>query len=176
MARSFRGAQQMREALDRTKWALFASIARLTDARADAAQRLRRELAEAVAADEYVAPLAQRLPALEDRAISLLSAPPAPVPPPEPRTPPPPAPPRRTSDGNAPSAREYPPEYPPHPVAGGVPDRLPDGSAPVAPEGDREGLDLDRLRTVTAGLEALLARDPAARIRISWEVRGGENS
>ncbi len=188
MARSFRGAQQMREALDRTKWALFASIARLTDARADAAQRLRRELAEAVAADEYVAPLAQRLPALEDRAIALLSAPPAPVPPPEPRTPPPPAPPggpppvtpapdpgvappRRTSDRNAPSAREY----PPHPVAGGVPDRPPDGSVAVAPEGAREELDLDRLRTVTAGLEALLARDPAARIRISWKVRGGEN-
>ena len=83
MGASFRKAADVLESLQQTKWTLFESLERLADDRADAAARLRRELAEAVAADEYVVALGERMPELENRAIALL----APQPPVEPTPP-----------------------------------------------------------------------------------------
>ena len=158
MAASFRNTAAMREALDKAKWALFTSLERLTDARADAAARLRRELAALVAADEYVSALAPGLPALEDRAISLLT--PAPPPP----TPPEPAPPG-PEPGPNPNVRY------PAPRGGGAPS-VREGS--LVREGSTDGLDRERLRRKMAELDGLLAADPAARIEIAWKIRRRE--
>ena len=152
MAASFRHTAAMREALDKAKWALFTSLERLTDVRADAAARLRRELAELLAADEYVAALGPGLPALEDRAISLLTpAPPTP-------TPPEPAPPGPGSDPD-PNVR-WPPRR--------------GGGASAAREGSKDGLDRERLRQTMTELDELLAADPAARVEITWKIRREE--
>ena len=72
MGTSLRKAGSVRDALQRTKWALFPSLRQLTDERADAARRVLEELTEAVAADEYAVALDGKLPDLEDRAIKLL--------------------------------------------------------------------------------------------------------
>ena len=90
MGTSLHKAKAVLDALERTRWALFPSLHQLTDDRSDAAGRLLRELAEAVAADEYAVALGGKLPGLEDRAIKLLARPAKPVPPPPP---PPPRPP-----------------------------------------------------------------------------------
>ena len=80
MGASFRKAADVLESLRRTKWTLFDSLERLTDDRAAAAAGLRRELAETLAADEYVAALGDRLPELENRAVALLAQPATPPP------------------------------------------------------------------------------------------------
>ena len=87
MGTSFRKAADVLDVLERTHWTLFASLGRLKDDRADAAQRLLRELTEAMAADEYAVALGHRLPDLENRAVDLLARPVEP-PPPTPPTPP----------------------------------------------------------------------------------------
>ena len=87
MGTSFRKATAVLDTLQRTKWTLFASIRQLTDERADDAQRLRVELAEAVAADEYVVALSNKLPNLEDLAVKLLTRSVKPPPPPPYRPP-----------------------------------------------------------------------------------------
>ncbi len=88
MGTSLRKAGSVRDALQRTKWALFASLRQLTDERTDAARRVLEELSEAVVADEYAVALGGKLPDLEDRAIKLLARPPVkPPPPPHPPDP-----------------------------------------------------------------------------------------
>ncbi len=91
MGTSFRKAADVLDVLERTHWTLFASLGRLKDDRADAAQRFVRELTEAMAADEYAVALGHRLPDLENRAVDLLARPVEPPPPTPPPTPPTPA-------------------------------------------------------------------------------------
>ena len=88
MGTSFRKAADVLDVLERTHWTLFASLGRLKDDRADAAQRFVRELTEAMAADEYAVALGHRLPDLENRAVDLLARPVEPPPPTPPPTPP----------------------------------------------------------------------------------------
>ena len=73
---SFGRAAGVVEALRRTKWTLFEAVAGLTGHRAEPAARLRRELSDALAADEYVVEAAPRLADLEDQAVALLADPP----------------------------------------------------------------------------------------------------
>ena len=82
MGTSLRKAQSVLDTLQGTKWPLFASIARLPGERAGVAERIGREVADAVAADEYAVGLAAKLQALENEAIELLAPPPAPYEPP----------------------------------------------------------------------------------------------
>ena len=145
MGASLRKAPAVLDALDRTKWALFASIGQLTDERANAAQRLLAELAAALAADEYAVALGGRLPEFEDRAIKLLaqSVEPPPPPPPKPQPPtPPPPPPVRPS---------------------------------VVRERSYNDLDRDRLHVVTMELEDLLTKEPTARLDLTWKLRRKDN-
>ena len=76
MGTSFRKAQIVLDTLQQTKWILFDSIGRLTGERVEAARRIRRDLSDAIGADEYAVALAAKLPALEDEAIELLAPPP----------------------------------------------------------------------------------------------------
>ena len=88
MATSIGKAGEVVGALERTHWQLFAPLAKLTDDRADDAQRLLRELREALAAAEYAVALGRRLPELANRAANLLALQPltpTPTPTPPPR-------------------------------------------------------------------------------------------
>ena len=148
MGTSFRKAGDVLAALGRSHWKLFATLSRLTDDRADAAQGLLQELTEALAADEYAVALGHRLPDIENRAVNLLARPVPVEPPPSPPlplTPPPPTPP---------------------PGEGGT--SVHEGI--VVDEGSRRDLNRERLREVTAKLEALLRQDPAARLEITWKL------
>ena len=146
MGVSFGKAAAVADALQRTKWSLFDSIADPADPRAEDAARLRRELADALAADEYAVGLAARLSELEDRAVKLLATSafrPEPV---------------------------QPPELPaPGPAAGreGVREDL------VIKEGSYAGLNRKGLREKAAALGALLEKEPAARLDITWKLRRG---
>ena len=157
MGTSFRKAGDVLEFLERTHWTLFTSLTRLQDDRADSARGLLRELTEALAADEYAVALGHWLPAIENRAVNLLARPVPAEPPPSP-TPPPPAPgtesgpprgPGRGTGADGASVRE------------GV----------LVDQGAHGDLDRERLREVTAKLEALLRQDPAARLEIAWKLR-----
>ena len=121
---------------------------RLPDDRADTAQRLLRELTEALAADEYAVALGHRLPDIENRAVDLLARP-VPVEPPSPPPPTPPTPPPTPPRGNGGASVHE----------GGVLDH-----------GERGDLNRERLREVMAKLEALLQQDPAARLEITWKL------
>ena len=146
MGTSFRKAADVLDVLERTHWTLFASLGRLKDDRADAAQRLLRELTEAMAADEYAVALGHRLPDLENRAVDLLARPVEP-PPPTPPTPPPPP--------------------PPPPGKGGASVR----EGAIVDEGSHSDLDRERLRAVTTRLEALFSEEPTARLELTWRLR-----
>ena len=139
MGTSFRKADDVLEVLGRTHWKLFATLSRLADDRADAAQSLLQELTEVLAADEYAVALGHRLPDIENRAVNLLARPVPVEPPPSPPLPPPPPP---------PSVRE------------GV----------LVDQGAHGDLNRERLREVTAKLEALLRQEPAARLEITWKL------
>ena len=141
--REYDGLKPAPDVLERTHWTLFASLGRLKDDRADAAQRFVRELTEAMAADEYAVALGHRLPDLENRAVDLLARPvepPPPTPPPTPPTPP--------GKGGA-SVRE----------------------GAIVDEGSHSDLDRERLRTVTTRLEALFSEEPTARLELTWKLR-----
>ena len=146
MGTSFRKAADVLDVLERTHWTLFASLGRLKDDRADAAQRLLRELTEAMAADEYAVALGHRLPDLENRAVDLLARP---VEPPPPTPPPPP---------------------PPPPGKGGASVR----EGAIVDEGSHSNLDRERLRAVTTrrALFALVppGDDATAAERREWET------
>ena len=143
MGTSFRKAGDVLAALGRSHWKLFATLSRLTDDRADAAQGLLQELTEALAADEYAVALGHRLPDIENRAVNLLARPVPVEPPPSPPLPPTPPP---GKGGTS--------------VHEGI----------VVDEGSRRDLNRERLREVTAKLEALLRQDPAARLEITWKL------
>ena len=145
MGTSFRKAAAVLEVLQRTKWMLLTSLGQLTDDRADGATRLLRELAAAVAADEYAVALGSKLPELEDRAVKLLARPVEPPPPPPPTPPPPP-----------------PPPPPPTP---------PPGGASVVREGSHSDVDRESLHAVTAELEALFHEEPSGRLDLIWKLR-----
>ena len=130
MGTSLRKAADVVDVVGRTHWTLFASLGRLKDDRADAAQRFVRELTEAMVADEYAVALGHRLPDLENRAVDLLARPVEPPPPTPPPTPPPPP-----GKGGA-SVRE----------------------GAIVDEGSHSDLDRERLRAVTTRLEALFRR------------------
>ena len=143
MGTSFRKADDVLAVLGRSHWKLFATLSRLTDDRADAAQGLLQELTEALAADEYAVALGHRLPDIENRAVNLLARPVPVEPPPSPPLPPTPPP---GKGGTS--------------VHEGI----------VVDEGSRGDLNRERLREVTAKLEALLRQDPAARLEITWKL------
>src|SRR5205814_1198513 len=72
-------------------WDLFDALARVTDERHTAAEAIRRRIADALAADEYVVRFAPELRAAQSEAVKLLSQPPV--------APPPTKPGRRRVDG-----------------------------------------------------------------------------
>ncbi len=143
MGTSLRKAADVVDVIGRTHWTLFASLGRLKDDRADAAQRFVRELTEAMVADEYAVALGHRLPDLENRAVDLLARPVEPPPPTPPPTPPPPP-----GKGGA-SVRE----------------------GAIVDEGSHSDLDRERLRAVTTRLEALFSEEPTARLELTWKLR-----
>ena len=159
MGTSFRKAGDVLDVLGRTHWTLFASLTRLEDDRGDTAQRLLRELTEALAADEYAVALGHRLPDIENRAVNLLARP-VPVEPPPPPTPPPPTAP--------PSLPPLPPDTAQGqgPGKGGTSVR----EGVLVDAGAHGDLNRERLREVTAKLEALLRQEPAARPEITWKL------
>ena len=160
MGTSIAKAEEVVDALERTHWQLFAPLARLADDRADDAQLLRRELAEALASDEYAVPLGRRLSDLGNQAADLLARPPAPPP-----TPPPTAPGagQGTGSGGAAVRERTGGQGEDGTVAGGS------GGA-IAERGARGDLDRERLRELVAGLEDLLRKQPGARMKINWEL------
>ena len=201
MTKSIGRAGEVVDALERTHWQLFAPLARLTDDRADDAQRLLSDLREALAADEYAVALGHRLPDLANRAANLLAL--------QPLTPTP-TPPATGTEG------EPTPEAGRGPGGGGgaVRDRAggefdgggaggqlggggadgqldggdaggqvktggaadSDGGAAITAQGSRGGLDSERLREVTAKLDELLRKEPGARLEITWKLlREGED-
>ena len=182
MGTSIGKAGEVVDALERTHWQLFAPLARLTDDRADDAQRLVSDLAEALAADEYAVALGRRLPDLANRAANLLAR--------QPLTPTPtPTPPAAGTEGESPTG----------PGGGAVRERaggefegggadgqleggqLQGGGAAdsgvdpaITAQGSRGGLDSSRLREITARLDELLRKEPGARLEITWKLRRGE--
>ncbi|MCP4589328.1 MAG: hypothetical protein GY842_01150 [bacterium] len=76
MGTSFKKAEDVGEALDRTRWELFQAIVELTGEREVAARSLRAQLVEALTFDEYALALGSRLARLEGAAIRLLAPPP----------------------------------------------------------------------------------------------------
>ncbi len=161
MGTSIAKAGEVVGVLERTHWQLFAPLSRLADDRADDAQRLRRELAEALAADEYAEALGRRLPDLGNRAANLLARPPAPAP-----TPPPgPGAGRGTGSGGA-AVREGAGGQ----GEGGTAVGPGGGGDTIAVQGSRGDLDCERLREVAAGLEDLLRKQPGARMEINWKL------
>jgi hypothetical protein len=68
------------DALQSTNWKIFDAIERLGGDRATAAQRVRRRVADALAADEYAVPLALEVRAAQSDAVDLLAGP-TPAPP-----------------------------------------------------------------------------------------------
>ena len=146
MGTSFRKADDVLEVLRRTHWKLFATLSELADDRADAAQLLLQELVEVMAADEYAVALGHRLPEIENRTVNLLARPvPAEPPPPSPSLPPGKG---KGTGGGGTSVRE------------GV----------LVDQGAHGDLNHERLREVTARLEALLRKEPAARLEITWKL------
>ncbi|MCP4661969.1 MAG: hypothetical protein GY856_41735 [bacterium] len=79
MGKSFKKAEDVGEALDRTRWELFQAIVELTGEREVAARSLRDQLVKALTFDEYVLAL-ECLARLEGDAIRLLAPPPPVVP------------------------------------------------------------------------------------------------
>ena len=144
---SFGRAAEVVEALRRTKWELFEAVAGLTDHRTEPAARLRRELTDVLAADEYAVGAAARLAELESRAVALLATPgfqPRPTRPdlPDPR---------------------------PHPGKGVR-------ETPVVDEGSYDGLNQEGLAKATAELQQRLGKEPAARLEIAWKLRRGDGA
>ena len=162
MGTSIAKAGEVVGVLERTHWQLFAPLSRLADDRADDAQRLRRELAETVAADEYAVALGRRLPDLGNRAANLLARPPAPAP-----TPPPPAPGAGQGTGSGGAAVR---EGDGGQREGGSVAGPGGGGGAIAAQGSRGDLDCERLRAVAAGLEDLLRKEPGARMEITWKL------
>ena len=160
MGTSIARAGEVVEVLERTHWQLFAPLSRLADDRANDAQRLRNELAEALAADEYAVALGRRLPDLGNRAANLLARPPAPpTPPPAPRAG------QGTGSGGV-AVREGAGGQ----GEGGTGAGSGGGRDAIAAQGSRGDLDRDRLREVAAGLEDLLRKEPGARMEITWKL------
>ena len=153
MGTSFRKADDVLEVLRRIHWKLFATLSRLADDRADAARGLLQEFTGVLAADEYAVALGHRLPDIENRAVNLLARPvpvaTPPSPPPSPETESEPLPEKGHGTG-----------------AGGVSVR----EGVLVDQGAHGGLNRERLREVTAELEALLRKEPAARLEITWKL------
>ncbi len=160
MGTSIAKAGEVVGVLERTHWQLFAPLSRLADDRADDAQRLLRELAEALAADEYAVALGRRLPDLGNRAADLLARAPAPTP----ATPTPGAD-QGTGSGGA-AVREGTGGQ----REGGTGAGSGWGGGAIAEQGARGDLDCERLREVAAALEDLLRRQPSARMEIAWKL------
>ena len=91
MAASISEAGRLFETLQAGNWDLFDALARVADERHTAAEAIRRRVADALAADEYVVRFAPELRAAQSEAVKLLSQPPA--------APPPTKPGRRRVDG-----------------------------------------------------------------------------
>ena len=160
MGTSIAKAGEVVGVLERTHWQLFAPLSRLADDRADDAQRLLRELAEALAADEYAVALGRRLPDLGNRAADLLARAPAPTP----ATPTPGAD-QGTGSGGA-AVREGTGGQ----REGGTGAGSGWGGGAIAEQGARGDLDCERLREGAAALEDLLRRQPSARMEIAWKL------
>ena len=91
MAASISEAGRLFETLQAGNWDLFEALARVADERHTAAEAIRRRVADALAADEYVVRFTPELRAAQSEAVKLLSQPPA--------APPPTKPGRRRVDG-----------------------------------------------------------------------------
>ena len=159
MGTSIAKAGEVVDVLERTHWQLFAPLSRLADDRADDAQRLRRKLAEALAADEYAVALGRRLPDLGNRAANLLARPPAPAPAGAPGVG------QGAGSGGA-AVREGAGGQ----SEGGTTAGPGGGGNAIAAQGSRDDLDCERLREVAVGLEALLRGEPGARMGITWKL------
>ncbi len=147
MRTSIAKAGELADVLERTHWQIFAPLAELKDDRADDAQRVRRELAAALAADEYAVALAPRLSDLVGRAAKLLA-----------RSPAPPAPHRPTAGQGTGSG-------------GATVREVTDlGGDAIPPEGSRRDLDCRQLSELAAELEDLLRKQPGARMEITWKL------
>ncbi len=173
MGTSIARAGDVADVLARTQWQLFEPLSRLADDRADDAQRLRRELAEVLAADEYAVALAPRLSDLVSRAANLLAR--LPVPPTPGKT-------GENAEGGTTVGPSGQGDGGGRPDGGGTGGREPDGGGtdaggggePIAAQGSRDDLDGERLRAVAAELEDLLHRQPGARMAITWKMRRRE--
>ena len=89
MGASLGRSAEVVSALEETQWTILGSASALAGDRQAQAEALKRQLQEALQADEYVLALVSALRALEDEAVALLTetqrqAPPAPEPSPPP--------------------------------------------------------------------------------------------
>ena len=91
MAASISEAARLVETLQAGNWELFDALARVADERRAATEPIRRRVADALAADEYVVRFALALRTAQSEAVKLLSQPPV--------APPPTRPGRRRVDG-----------------------------------------------------------------------------
>ncbi|MGI6418249.1 MAG: DUF6079 family protein [Thermoguttaceae bacterium] len=97
-------AAELGGTLEGTNWEIFETAGRLADQRREAANSIRAAVAEALASDEHVTPLAPALKTAQSQALRLLTKtippetrPPALATPAPPALPPPPIPPRSTT-------------------------------------------------------------------------------
>lgn len=85
MGRSLRSAEEVLgalQALEARDWTLFEGLEGIADERKPEADAVLADLREALGADQYVAPLAERIGACRERAVAILAGPPPPPPPP----------------------------------------------------------------------------------------------
>jgi hypothetical protein len=75
MAASISEAGRLVETLQAGNWDLFEALARVGDERRPAAEAIRRRVADALAADEYVVQFTPELRAAQSEAVRLLSQP-----------------------------------------------------------------------------------------------------
>ena len=140
MGHSFKRTSELRAALDGTPWEVVEAALSLTDERKAAADGLRKQLAEALAQDEFQTSLPPVLARVRADAAALL----VPKPPPPKPNPPTPTP---------------PPTPPPAPATW---EPVTHRSADLA--------DAATLRKTVADVEAMLAKDPALRVTVRIDV------
>ena len=120
--------------------------------------------------------LGHRLPDIENRTVNLLARPvepSPPLPPPPPPTPPPPTPPKGTGQGGPTVQEGDGDEF--EGGAGGRAGGSGAGGASIVRQGSHRDLDRERLREVTATLEALFGEEPTARLELTWKLLRKDN-
>jgi hypothetical protein len=142
-SRSMSTARSVASALARTQWSVLDAVAKLTDDRAEQAQALLEQLAEAAEREQMHRDLIVELDKAVRLGVQFLTEnrPPVPVSPPTQPLPPAPVPPT--------------PPPPPPPGAGG----------------ERVVRDRAELREADAVIEELLERNPGKAVRVTWTVQ-----